>query len=395
MLRFLLMACSFYVSVASAQSYKKLHAKAIMIDTHNDVLSSVSMKGLKMDSNLRGTSHSDVDRFLEGGIDIQVFSVFCDERYGNGTAFAYANREIDSLYAVVSRNPGKMMLVKSPADLQVAVRSKKLGAMIGVEGGHMIEEDLSKLESLYQRGARYLTLTWNNSVSWATSGKDETEGTVPNPAKGLNEFGKQVVKKMNELGMMVDVSHVGEQTFYDALKVSTRPVIASHSCVWHLCRHFRTMKDDQIKSIGNNGGVIFVNFYSGFVDSNYKARIIAFHARHKNEVDSLKNLQWPMYQINEWMAKQYVEEAEALRPPLSLLIDHIDHIVKIAGINHVGIGSDFDGIESAPQGLDDVTNMPLVTKALKERGYSKRAIRKILGGNFIRVFNETSKPIGN
>src|SRR5687768_5944801 len=230
MLRYLLLVCTFYVSFASAQSYKKLHAKSIVIDTHNDVLSSVSMKGWKMDSNLRGTSHSDIDRFKEGGIDIQVFSVFCDERYGNGTAFAYAKRMIDSLVAVTDRNPDKMMMVKSPADLHAAVRSKKLGAMIGVEGGHMIEEDLSKLEALYQRGARYLTLTWNNSVSWATSGKDETEGTVPNPVKGLNDFGKQVVKKMNELGMMVDVSHVGEQTFYDALKVSTRPVIASHSC---------------------------------------------------------------------------------------------------------------------------------------------------------------------
>ena len=395
MLRYLLLTCSFYVSIASAQSHKKLHDKAIVIDTHNDVLSSVSMKGLRMDSNLRGTSHSDVDRFKEGGIDIQVFSVFCDERYGNGTAFAYANREIDSLYAVIYRNADKMMLVKDPADLNEAVRSKKIGAMIGVEGGHMIEEDLAKLEALNNRGARYLTLTWNNSVSWATSGKDETEGTVPNPTKGLNDFGRQVVRKMNELGMMVDVSHVGEQTFFDAIKVSRKPVIASHSCAWQLCPHFRTMKDEQIRAVGKNGGVIFINFYSGFVDSNHLRRVDAFHAGHKNEIDSLKNLKWPYYQINEWMALKYVAEAESLRPPLSMLIDHIDHIVKIAGINHVGIGSDFDGISSAPQGLDDVTNMPLVTQALIERGYSNRAIRKILGGNFIRVFKANSKPLRN
>ena len=390
MLRYLLLICSLYVSTVSAQSYKKVHDKAIVIDTHNDVLSSVSMKGLTMDSNLRGISHSDLARFLEGGIDIQVFSIFCDERYGKGTAFTYANREIDSLYAVINRNQHKMILVKDTSMLQDAVRSKKLGAMIGVEGGHMIEEDLTNLDALYNRGARYLTLTWNNSVSWASSGKDETEGTVPNPSKGLNEFGKQVVRRMNELGMMVDISHVGEQTFYDAVNVSTKPVIASHSCAWHLCKHFRTMKDDQIRAVGKNGGVIFVNFYSGFVDSNYLRRVEAFHAGHKTEVDSLKNLKWPMYQINEWMAQQYVTEAQALRPPLSMLIDHIDHIVKIAGINHVGLGSDFDGIESAPQGLDDVTSMPLITQALMQRGYSRRAIKKILGGNFIRVFKANS-----
>ena len=391
MLRYILLVCSFQVAIASAQSFKKIHDKAIVIDTHNDILSSVSMKGMKIDSNLRGTSHSDLQRFCEGGVDIQVFSIFCDERYGKGAAFSYANREIDSLYAVIDRNPDRMMLVKDPADLKEAVRTKKLGAMIGVEGGHMIEEDLANLESFYQRGARYLTLTWNNSVSWASSGKDETEGTVPNPAKGLNEFGKQVISKMNELGMMVDVSHVGEQTFYDALKASNKPVIASHSCAWHLCPHFRTMKDEQIRAVRNNGGVIFVNFYSGFVDSNYLRRVVAFHRSHQTEVDSLKNLQWPQYQINEWMSVKYASEAQALRPPISMLIDHIDHIVKIAGINHVGLGSDFDGIESAPQGLDDVTNMPLITQALLQRGYSRRAVKKILGGNFIRVFEANSK----
>jgi membrane dipeptidase len=392
MLRYLLLLCSFYATSAVAQSFKKLHDKAIVIDTHNDVLSSVSMKGLPMDSNLRGTSHSDIHRFKEGGIDIQVFSVFCDERFGHGTAFAYANREIDSLAAVINRNPGKIMLVKDPADLKQAVRSKKIGAMIGVEGGHMIEEDLGKLQALFNRGARYLTLTWNNSVSWASSGKDETEGKVSDLSKGLNDFGKQVVQKMNELGMMVDVSHVGEQTFYDAIRISRKPVIASHSCAWTLCNHFRTLKDDQLRALAKNGGVIFVNFYSGFIDSTYMRRVAAFHGSHKSEMDSLKKLKWPFYQISEWMAQKY-PEAQSLRPPLSMLIDHIDHIVKIAGINHVGIGSDFDGIESAPQGLDDVTNMPLVTKALMERGYSKRAVKKILGGNFIRVFKANSRPL--
>lgn len=371
---------------AFAQSYRKLHNKSIVVDTHNDVLSAVSMKGLNIDRDLTGISHSDVQRFRKGGIDVQVFSIFCDERFGPGKAYAYANEEIDSLYAIVNRNPDKMMLVTDYKSFKQAVKTNKTGAMIGVEGGHMIEDDLAKLEALFNRGARYLTLTWNNSPSWASSAKDEAEGTVPNPSKGLNDFGKQVIRKMNELGMMIDVSHIGEQTFWDAMQITTKPVIASHSCAYTLCPHFRTLKDEQIRAIGKNGGVVFVNFYSGFIDTNYRHRLAAFHNRHEGEKDSLLNLKWVEYEINEWIADKYPLEADSLRPPLSMLIDHIDHIVKIAGINHVGLGSDFDGIESAPVGLDDVSDMPLITKALLERGYRKREIKKILGENFIRVF---------
>ena len=382
-------------AVVSAQAYQKLHDKAIVVDTHNDVLSTVTMKGMSIETDLTGKSHSDIARFKKGGIDVQVFSIFCDERFGMGKAFSYANREIDSLYAIVNRNPDKMMIVTNYKMFRKAVKSRKTGAMIGVEGGHMIENDLAKLEALYNRGARYLTLTWNNSTSWASSAKDEVKGTVPNPVKGLNEFGIQIVRRMNELGMMIDISHVGEQTFWDAINTTTKPVIASHSCAYTLCPHFRTLKDDQIRAVGKNGGVVFVNFYSGFIDSTYEQRISAFHNRHKMEKDSLLGLKWTDYEINEWMAQKYPTEAQSLRPSLSMLIDHIDHIVKLAGINHVGLGSDFDGIESAPLGLDDVANMPLITKELINRGYSKRDIHKILGGNFIRIFKANQKGIGN
>ena len=246
----------------SAQSYKKVHDKAIVIDTHNDVLSSATMKGLNIENDLSGTTHSDLDRFKKGGVDIQVFSIFCDERFGKDTAFRYANMEIDSLYALVNRNPDKMMMVTDPAQLQQAVKQKKLGCMMGVEGGHMMEDNLAYLDSFYKRGVRYMTLTWNNSTSWATSAMDETAagGGVPgadSPATGesrrragLTEFGRQVVRRMNELGMIVDLSHVGEQTFWDAINMSTRPVIASHSCAYSLCPVFRNLKDDQIKAIG-------------------------------------------------------------------------------------------------------------------------------------------------
>ena len=375
------------VSLAgSAQSYQKIHNKAVVIDTHNDVLSTITMKGLDIENDLTGKSHSDIARFKKAGMDIQVFSIFCDERFGKDTAFKYANIEIDSLYAIVARNRDKMMIVTNPKELQQAVKQNKLGCMMGVEGGHMIEDNLDYLDAFYKKGARYMTLTWNNSTSWATSAFDETRKKDSLPHKGLTDFGKQVVKKMNELGMIVDISHVGEQTFWDAIQNTTKPVIASHSCVYNLCPVPRNLKDDQIKAIGKNGGVIHLNFYSGFIDSNYNRGKTAFLQKHKQEVDSLKSLKWANYEIEEWTAKKYPQEVEAYRPDLSQLLNHLDYIVKMIGIDHVGLGSDFDGIESAPRPLDDVTSFPLITKALTERGYSKKDIEKILGRNFIRVF---------
>lgn len=377
----------FPVSFIHAQSYKKIHEKAILVDTHNDVISAATMKGMNIENDLSGKTHSDLARFKKAGVDVQIFSIFCDERFGKDTAFKYANIMIDSLYAIAARNPSRMMIVKTPADLQQAIKQKKLAAMMGVEGGHMIEDKMENLDSFFRRGVRYMTLTWNNSTSWSSSAMDETADTLNKMRKGLNDFGKQVVRRMNELGMLVDISHTGEQTFWDAINTSTKPVIASHSSVYALSPVPRNLKDDQIKAIGKNGGVIFVNFYSAFLDSSYLRRRDNFYKEHKPERDSLRILKWPRYQIDEWMAKQYPETFSQLRPPLSILIDHIDYIVKMIGVDHVGLGSDFDGIESAPKELDDVTGYPLVTRELRKRGYSKKDIRKILGGNFLRVFN--------
>ena len=378
---------------ATAQCYKKLHRSAIVVDTHNDLISTASMKGMAIDSDLSGKTHSDLGRFRKGGVDVQVFSIFCDERFGKDTAFKYANIEMDSLYAVAARNPHKMTIATSPGDIRQALAQHKLAAMMGVEGGHMIEDNLSYLDSLFHRGARYLTLTWNNSTSWASSAKDETGHTVPNPKSGLNDFGRQVVRRMNALGMMVDLSHTGEQTFWDAIQITTKPVIVSHSCVHTLCASFRNLKDDQIKAVAKNGGVIQVNFYSGFLDSTYMKKLDAFFGRHKAETDSMKAAGRPQYEIEDFIFHHYSAEAQALRPPLSLLIDHIDYIARLAGVDHVGLGSDFDGISSAPRQLDGVQDLPLVTKALRKKGYSKKDIRKILGENFLRVFEANSVDV--
>lgn len=382
----------FFQLSLSAQAFQKIHSKAILVDTHNDFLSKAVENHFAFDADLRGTTYSDLNRMKTGGVDVQVFSIFCDEHFGKGSAFAYANQELDSLYAIAGRNPNRIQIVYSYRELMKAVKHHKLAALSGVEGGHMIEDNLDYLDSFYKRGVRYMTLTWNNSPSWATSAADESKHSFIVTPYGLNDFGIRVVKRMNELGMMIDVSHTGEKTFWDVIKYTTRPIIASHSSVYALCPVYRNLKDDQIKAIAKNGGVIQVNFYSGFIDSNYMPRLNHFLELHKAEADSLRRLKQPEYSVLDYLFTRYKTELQSLRPPLSLLIDHIDYIVKLVGADYVGLGSDFDGIESSPQELDGVEDYPKITEALLKRGYSKKDIYKILGGNFLRVFraNETN-----
>lgn len=381
----------FNAYLIEAQSQRKLHFSSVVVDTHNDILTTVLNKGYSFDNYLKGKTHSDLARLAQGGVDVQIFSVWCDGTYGPGKGFALANRQIDTLYATIQRNPDRIALVRTPAEMKKNLRTGRLSAMIGVEGGHMIEDNLTYLDSLFRRGVRYMTLTWNNSTSWATSAMLETTKKDSLKQKGLTDFGRQVVKRMNELGMIVDVSHVGEQTFWDAISITTKPVIASHSCVHTLCPVFRNLKDDQIKAIAKNGGVIHLNFFSGFVDSNFMKRNAAFVEKHKEERDSILKTVTDPYFADDYLYEKYAAEVSALRPPLSMLLDHLDYIVKLVGVNHVGLGSDFDGINSAPQQLDDVTSYPIITEELVKRGYKKKDIRKILGENFIRVWRANSR----
>ena len=377
-----LFICILLVQQIVAQSYQKIHAKAIVVDTHNDILMKATDNGFVFDTDLRGKTQSDLARWKEGGLDVQLFSVFCDGNKKN--PYAYANRQMDTLDAVLARNPDKIVKVANSKELYKAVKQHKIAAMFGVEGGHMIEDDLSKLEALYKRGARYMTLTWNNSTTWASSAFEE-KFKKDLDHKGLTDFGKQVLHRMNELGMIVDISHVGETTFWDVIKTTNKPVIASHSSVYHFSPHQRNLKDEQIKAIAKNGGVIQVNFFSGFLDSTFEKRTAVFEAAHQAEKDSLVKINPESYFFQQYLFKKYPDEVKGLRPPLSLLIDHIEYIIKLVGVDYVGLGSDFDGITSSPQQLDDVTSYPLITKALLERGYSKKDVTKILGGNFLRV----------
>jgi len=369
-------------SESESKTYQDIHNEAVVIDTHNDILMKVIDQGVILDQDLTGKTHSDLDRWKKGGLDIQIFSVYCDG--GTKQPYALANRQMDSLDAVIARNPTKIIKVANAKAALKAVNENKMAAMFGVEGGHMIENDLNKLEALYNRGARYLSLTHNEAPSWATSAAGET--THPNlPQKGLTDFGIQVIKKMNALGMLIDVSHSGEQTFWDVIKLSNKPIIASHSSVYSIADSRRNLKDDQIKAIAKNGGVIMVNFHPGFIDGSFGAKETAFLKKHAKEVDSLLTSGMDEWYIEDYLYKKHTDEAELIRPPLSKLIEHIDYIVKLVGIDYVGLGSDFDGINITPLELNDVTAYPLITRALVEKGYSEDAIIKILGSNFLRV----------
>lgn len=394
-MKYLILALCFFVSVANAQNkkYKKIHQRAIMADSHNDLLTASIEKNLLIDRDLTGKTHSDLQRFKEAGVDVQIFSVWCD---GNKKEpYAWANREIDTLYAVAARNPDKIQIIQHFSEINKAIKKKKLAALFGVEGGHMIEGDLNKLEALYQRGVRYMTLTWNNSTEWASSAMDESSlanlnkdnnnSLTQSRATGLNDFGKQVIKKMNDLGMMVDLSHVGEKTFWDAIQTTTKPVLVSHSNAYTLCPVFRNLKDDQIDAVGNNGGVIQLNFYSAFIDSSFKKRENAFLLNKQAKIDSLVATGMQKEYAQSMIVDMYKEESIAIQPPMEMLLAHLDYIVNRIGVDHVGMGSDFDGISASPKELTDVTSYPLITKALLERGYSKKDVYKIMGGNLLRV----------
>jgi len=377
-----------------AQSFEKLHQKAIVVDTHNDVLSSSVLGGKDISQRL-STGHSDLVRWKEGGLDIQFFSVYTGPVSRNKEGYYKdANEQVDSLESIVKRNGDRMVLAKNYRELEKGLRQKKLVALIGVEGGHMIEDDIKKLEALYQRGMRYMTLTWNNSTSWASSAMDETSPSFGGSRReaGLSDFGKQIVRRMNELGIIVDLSHTGERTFYDAIVVTSKPVLLSHSSVWNICPVFRNVKDDQIKALALNGGVICINFYSGFISKEYDLRSTYLDGPGKKIIqDSLFAVLHDTAKMKTEWQKYYESEMNKVRPTLAQVVDHIDYVVQLVGDDYVGVGADYDGVNSLPVGLDDVSAYPKITEELLRRGYSKKSIRKILGGNVLRVMKANLK----
>jgi membrane dipeptidase len=342
--------------LASNSFAQDAYVPAVLVDTHNDALSNQLITGADLGKK-QDVGNFDLVRAKQGGLNAQMFSIWCDGSYGHGTAYAFANREIDSLYALINRSPDKMKLVRTAKELQKTVKQHQFAAMIGVEGGHMIEDSLGYLDNLADRGMRYLTLTWNNSTNWASSARDEVHHRDSLKHIGLTDFGKQIVHHLNDRGVMVDVSHVGEQTFYDVLATTTKPVIASHSCVYTLCPNQRNLKDAQLLALAKNGGVVFVNFYSGFLDSTYARKQGQFLRKYSHQGDSLFQIYKDRDLATIRLSAMHKEESNQIRPPLGQLIKHIDYMVKLMGVDHVGIGSDFDGSESFPSFITNVSRI--------------------------------------
>jgi membrane dipeptidase len=372
---------------------EKLHKQSIVIDTHNDITSpllddrfDLGMRG--DDPNAKTKTHTDLRRMKAGGLGAEFFAVYVGKEFVSkkpaegGGAARRALDVIDVVKEQIRRHPESLEAASTSADIRRIVKSGKIAALMGIEGGHAIEDSLPALRMFYNLGVRYMTLTHTNTNDWADS-----EGDINNPGvnhhNGLTDFGREVVREMNRIGMMIDISHVADKTFYDVIATTQAPIIASHSSSRAIADNPRNMTDDMLKALAKNGGVVMVNFYDGFLDPR-KAKL-AFQARAME--DQLK-LKYP----ND--AKRVQDELAGWRKandpgktPLSVLFDHIEHIIKVAGIDHVGIGSDFDGVPltGLPEGMEDISKLPTITYELMKRGYSDADIRKVLGENLLRV----------
>ena len=372
------------------RSTHDIHLESFVADTHNDVLLR-AMEGQNV-LKYHPESHSDLEKFKLGGVDLQVFSIWVSPDEKEKKYFENANDMINKLDFLISRVPKDWGLAKSYQDITYNSRKNKMSCVIGVEGGHIIGRDISKLEALHDRGMRYLGLTWNNSNHIASSAKDETFNRNSLSNIGLSNFGSEVVQKCNDLGVIIDVSHAGEQAFWDVVDQSQEPIIASHSSVYALCPHYRNLKDDQIKAIAKTGGAVFINFYPGYIDSTFQQKAEIINMKYEVELDILAEKYDPLsnqYWFEEM--KLLKHEKARIAPNINDVIKHISYIVDLVGVDYVGIGSDYDGVEIMPTGLENVSKLPFLTKKLIEHGYTIREVRKILGGNFKRIFKEVCK----
>ena len=371
---------------------RAIQDSAIVIDTHADTPQRFLDENYDIgstDPNDKG--HISLDKAKRGNLGAEFFSIWVEPETNKGHYAQHTLDLIDSVYEQAAHHPDRIMMAFSPADIERAHKEHKLAALMGIEGGHSIENDIRLLRDYYRLGVRYMTLSWSNTNEWADSSGDIDDPKVQHH-NGLTDFGKQVVLEMNRLGMIVDISHVADKTFWDTIAITKAPVIASHSSARALTNAPRNMTDDMLRAVAKNGGVVDVNFYSGFVDEDYRKASEPIGKQAAEAVkayeDKMKAEGKPVpYTEIDRIEHEYAEKIP--RPPFKSLIDHFDHIAKVAGVDHIGLGSDFDGVSGqTPQGMDSAADLPKITQALLDRGYSADDIKKILGGNVLRVFRQ-------
>ena len=362
---------------------RKVHSAGLLFDGHNDLPwrlredGDVKFETLDLSKRL-STGQTDIPRMREGGLKAQFWSVYIPSEHTNPARTV--TEQIDLVHRMVERYPNDLEMAYSAEDVERIVKAGKIASLIGIEGGAAIENDLAQLRAFARLGARYMTLTHNTTLDWADAATDTPKHG------GLTPFGERVVREMNRLGMLVDISHVSPETMADVLRVSRAPVIASHSSAYAIAPHPRNVPDEILKLIPRNGGVIMVNFFSGFIVPEYARKMTEARAELKAKFSDPKAFSQA---FEAWFKANKLP-----RGTISDVVDHIDHIVKVAGIDHVGIGSDFDGITAWPAGLEDVSSYPRLTEELLNRGYSETDVHKILGANVLRAFRESGKVAG-
>ncbi len=379
----------------------KLHFSSIVVDTHSDSLGRVVRSGEDIGQETE-TGHMDLPRMKAGNVTAQFFAAYIDPKYlEDGSAVKRVLRYVDAMKALCEKHPREIELAHTAEDVHRAVSSGKLAGILCLEGGHAIEDDLAVLRQFHELGIRYMTLTHNNTNNWADGVLDESRHN------GLTDFGKDVVREMDRIGMMVDISHVSVKTFWDVMETTSKPVIASHSSAWEISQNPRNMRDDQIKAVGENGGVVCVNYEVTFISNAYNQATVDLGEKISSELYevpiSSKSRDETIAELKERRARKIEDSpesareidemyegliaAEHKRPQYTEIVDHIDHIVAVAGVDSVGLGSDFDGARM-PVGMDDCSKMPLITEGLVRRGYSDADIKKVLGENVLRLMAE-------
>lgn len=375
----------------------KIHKKAIIVDGHNDIPSPMVDEDFDLATNSVGKFHrdgdpfhTDLDRLKRGGITGEFFSIYVSgSTLTSGGAMRRAMDLIDATYREAERHNGQLTMCTTAAEIRRAKKQNKICALMGIEGGYAIENSLYALRNFYRLGIRYMTLTHNVTHDWADSHRTEPKNN------GLSDFGKEVVREMNRLGMFIDISHVSVKTMNDVLDVSTAPIIASHSCARALNDHTRNVPDDVLRRVAKNGGVIMLNFYPSFLDARTNKEENERAARLKPQLDALREQYKDNQQAFNEAERKLLAENPIYVAPYTRIVDHIDHIKQVAGIDYVGVGSDFDGVPFLPAGMNGAEDLVLVTYEMLRRGYTETEIRKVLGENFMRAFTQVEKVAGN
>ena len=376
---------------SAANDALSIHRRAIVVDMHADTTQRLVDEGVDLDQRL-ADGHLDAVRAKEGGLDAQFFSIWVEpELFGLGGARAVkrADLQIEAVRALAAKHPETWELATTAADVRRISSAGRIAALMGLEGGYAIDEKLENVGRYYQMGVRYMSAAWSVSTSWAGSSGDAVGQT-----RGLNDFGHAVIREMNRLGMMVDVSHLSDPAFWDIVKTSTKPVIATHSGCRAIANVPRNLTDEMIVALARTGGVVNVIFYPEHIEPGWSAKKKKVDAEIASLVQRASD-EAKSDAVHKKLARDRVRREEYLKrlPPVTVarIVDHVDHIVKLVGIDHVGIGSDFDGVQAVPSDLKSVADLPNLTAELLRRGYSESDIDKILGGNMLRVMGEVER----